>query len=158
MLFDFLFMKPSPVARYEKDSLRVDTCGVTDSAQSFETAVQHPEYNNGKWVVVEMYTSREAAQSGHDRWVQIVTTDQLPKELRDVSTAECAEWNTSQTQSEPGDQHDTSDRDTSDQCEISHQYQQSTLRTENDSHNVGNQTIHQIKWGTGDTYSHLPQS
>lgn len=57
------------------------TCAVTDSEEPFETGICHPNYNSGKWVIVEMYNSKERAQAGHDKWVKI---------LRDVSTCTIA--------------------------------------------------------------------
>ena len=78
------------VDRYEKDGLMVDTCEVTDSDQPFETAVEHPNYNEGMMVVVQMYDTKEEAQIGHDNWVKLMTTKNLPKALHDVSTAAIA--------------------------------------------------------------------
>ena len=78
------------VDRYETEDLIVDTCAVNDSAEPYETAIEHPAYNNGKWVVVEMYDSKEEAQRGHDKWVKLMTAKELPTELKDVSTAEIA--------------------------------------------------------------------
>jgi hypothetical protein len=96
MLYDFLSMmgnyEARKVDRFEKGALLVDTALVTDSYDPYETAVAHPAYNNGKWVIVETYKTKEAAQSGHKRWVEIMTADELPKELKDVSTAETSLW------------------------------------------------------------------
>ena len=94
MLFDFLSMggnyEERKVDRFEKGRLVIDTCAVADSDQSFETAVGHPKYNKGDWVVVEMYDSRKEAQIGHKKWIKKMTAKNLPKELADVSTAETA--------------------------------------------------------------------
>jgi hypothetical protein len=78
------------VANTVVGELVVDTCRVTDSAFPYETGVEHPNYNNGEWVVVEHYNSKVDAQTGHDKWVKIMTTKPLPKALRDVSTSEVA--------------------------------------------------------------------
>ena len=77
------------VATYEDDTcgLIVDTCAVTDSDQPYETGVKHPGYNDGAWVIVEMYETRERAVMGHERWVARMTDVPMPTELRDVSTA-----------------------------------------------------------------------
>ena len=75
------------VANYNVDDIFVDTCSVTDSEQPFETAVQHPGYNGGEMIIVEMYETREAAKVGHARWVKTMTGKKLPAYLRDVSTA-----------------------------------------------------------------------
>lgn len=70
----------------------VDTCFVTDSSKPYETAVCHPKYNNGKWVIVELYDDREEAKNGHQKWVELMQQDPLPKELRDVSDCASAKW------------------------------------------------------------------
>ena len=75
------------VARYEDGSLIVDTVAVTDADQPFETAVSHPSYNDGDWIIVEEYGTKEEAEKGHNRWVQKMTPDGLPDQLVDVSTA-----------------------------------------------------------------------
>ncbi len=94
-LFGFMSMADNHeervVAHHEKGGLMVDTCAVTDSRQPYETAVSHPSYNEGKWVIVELYPSKEDAQKGHDRWVEQMTTNPLPIKLEDVSTAMTAE-------------------------------------------------------------------
>ncbi len=76
------------VARFEnKKGLIVDTAAVSDSAQPYETGIVHPAYNGGKWVIVELYDSKKAAQIGHKKWVKKMTARALPKTLKDVSTA-----------------------------------------------------------------------
>ena len=91
MVFDFFNMfdnyEERKVDRYEEEGLIVSTCAVTDSDEPFETGVSHPQYNDGKWVVVELYHSKKEAQEGHVKWVNIMTAQELPKELKDVSTA-----------------------------------------------------------------------
>lgn len=86
-LFDFFNMvgnySERAIARYDGDNLMVDTCRVTDGDHPFETAVQHPDYNGGKMVIVQAYDTREQAQEGHDRWVMRMTADTLPDELVD---------------------------------------------------------------------------
>lgn len=89
-MFDFLGMmgnyEDRKVDNFEQGDLVVDTCAVTDSTQPYETAVQHPRYNGGKWVIVELYPTKEEAQEGHNRWVATMTTNP-PATLRDVSEA-----------------------------------------------------------------------
>lgn len=63
-LFDFMMAAPyeqRKVARFEKDGFMVDTAAVNDSEHPFETAVEHPNYNDGKMVIVEEYDSKEEA-------------------------------------------------------------------------------------------------
>ena len=84
-MFDFIGMMSNHedrvVANYEEGELIVDTALVTDGEHIYETAIQHPEYNKGKWVVVEAYDDTASAQAGHEKWVKIMTADALPDEL-----------------------------------------------------------------------------
>lgn len=93
-MFEFFAMmgnyEDRKVARHESNGMIVDTAAVTDSAQPFETAVSHPSYNGGKWVIVELYDTKELAKTGHKKWVKKMTKGKLPKSLRDVSTASIA--------------------------------------------------------------------
>ena len=77
------------VDNYEgKGELVVDTAAVTDSEQDYETGISHPKYNDGKWVIIELYDTKDEAQVGHDKWVKIMTAATLPEQIEDVSTAE----------------------------------------------------------------------
>jgi hypothetical protein len=78
------------VDHFEKDKLVIDTCLVTDSEKPYETAVSHPQFNKGKWIIVETYNTKEESQVGHLKWVEKMTQDLLPTELTDVSMAEIA--------------------------------------------------------------------
>jgi len=93
-MFDFMSMmgnyEQRKVANFTKGKLTVDTCRVLDSQQDYETGVEHPDYNKGKWVIVSVYSSKEEAIKGHQKWVKIMTKKTLPKVLQDVSTAKCA--------------------------------------------------------------------
>lgn len=84
MMGDYEFRK---VDNYSQGDVEVDTCRVTDSDAPYETAVAHPKYNSGKWVIVETYFSEDAAQEGHNRWVATMTAETLPDKLTDVSSA-----------------------------------------------------------------------
>ncbi len=75
------------VDTYKEDDLFVDTCAVSDSTQPYETAIAHPDYNEGKMVIVELYDTKEEAQAGHDKWVGAMTAKKLPRTLQDVSTS-----------------------------------------------------------------------
>lgn len=96
-MFGFLGMignyEDRKVDRYEDDSmgLVVSTAMVTDSDRPYETAVAHPSYNGGDFVIVEIYDTKEDAQEGHNEWVAKMTADTLPNGLIDVSTSELAE-------------------------------------------------------------------
>ena len=78
------------VGRYEKDELLVDTCAVSDSDEPFETAVKHPKNNDNEMVIVEMYSSKEAAIKGHRKWVKRMTSKKLPNTLVDAGTSTTA--------------------------------------------------------------------
>ena len=92
-LFDFLGMSGNyeerKVANYSEGKLVVDTCAVTDSSKPYETGIAHPDYNDGDWIVVGLYDTKEQALEGHDKWVKKMKS-RLPKKLIDVSTAEAA--------------------------------------------------------------------
>ncbi len=75
------------VANFTKDELVIDTASVTDGDHPYETGILHPEYNDGDWIIVEAYDSKEDAQRGHDDWVKIMTAKELPDELRDCVNA-----------------------------------------------------------------------
>lgn len=94
-LFGFMNMMDNHeernVKNYTKDEMSIDTSAVSDSDKSYETGIQHPLYNEGEWVIVELYDNKEEAESGHDKWVKIMTADTLPDSLQDVSTCAIAE-------------------------------------------------------------------
>lgn len=85
-MFDFFNMAGNydlrKVAHDEEGDLIVDTAAVTDGRQPYETAVCHPCYNNGRWVIVEAYDTTQEAQAGHERWFSELKTT-LPPYLRD---------------------------------------------------------------------------
>jgi hypothetical protein len=71
-----------------EEYLIVSTCRVSDGAQPYETAVSHDDYSDGDWIVVEAYSLKKHAQRGHNRWVKKMTTDPLPKVLKDCTNSE----------------------------------------------------------------------
>lgn len=92
-MFDFLFADPHEDRKVDTTVINnvgectVDTCYVNDGLQDYETAVQHPKYNRGNWVIVEAYDTKEEAQEGHDKWVKIMSSTQLPKKLVDCKNS-----------------------------------------------------------------------
>jgi hypothetical protein len=74
------------IARYEDDTLIVDTGSVQDGVLPYETTVSHPEYNEGHMIVVEAYLTEPDALGGHAEW-----TDKMlhrkPEYLEDVCNA-----------------------------------------------------------------------
>jgi hypothetical protein len=63
----------------------IDTCFVPDTIKGIETGISHPKYNNGRWIIVEEYSTKGEALIGHEKWVKIFT-EGLPEVLNDVST------------------------------------------------------------------------
>lgn len=90
MLFDFLSMgidyEDRKVARDEIGDATIDTAAVTDSDKPYETGIKHPAYNDGAWVIVELYVNKEAAKIGHNKWIGVMK--QKPKELFDRNESE----------------------------------------------------------------------
>lgn len=72
---------------YNDERLLVSTARVWDGSQPYETAIEHPEYNEGKMIIVEVYDDRDAAQEGHDRWVSLMTGDALPEKIQDCQNS-----------------------------------------------------------------------
>jgi hypothetical protein len=87
-MFDFLSMlgnyKERKVKNTEINNAVIDTCAITDSSKPFETGICHPNYNSGRWIIVELYDTKEEAEEGHDRWVEVFSSS-LPSKLVDVS-------------------------------------------------------------------------
>lgn len=81
------------IDRWEsKDGLQmVDTCTVNDGRKPYETAVLHPDYNNGKMVIVECYDTKDDAQIGHDKWLNLVLNNKLPSALVDCANSEISQ-------------------------------------------------------------------
>ncbi len=65
----------------------IDTCYVTDGSKPYETGISCPKYNNGKWVIVESYYTKEDAQSGHNKWVGIMSSEKQPEKLVDCNNS-----------------------------------------------------------------------
>jgi len=92
-LFDLLRMEnwdnyeKRKVESYGTGSLVVDTCEVHDQPNpyNFETAILHRRYNNGEWIIVELYEIEAKAILGHNKWVKTMVSDNLPGQLTDVS-------------------------------------------------------------------------
>jgi hypothetical protein len=79
------------VARYEESGIVISTAYVNDGKKDYETAVLHSKYNNGSWIIVGGYATKEEAQTGHDEWVKIMTAKKLPNYLDDCSNAEISQ-------------------------------------------------------------------
>jgi hypothetical protein len=82
-LFKMMFnYEERAVAHYESGVLAVDTCSVSDGEKEFETAVMHPSYLSN-WIIVEAYDTKEDAEKGHEKWVNIMMAEELPDKLVD---------------------------------------------------------------------------
>lgn len=90
-MFDFLSMMDNYESRKVANDIIndavIDTAAVNDSRQPYETAIRHPDYNDGKWIIVELYPTRKAAAEGHKRWVERFASG-LPKHLADVNSCD----------------------------------------------------------------------
>ena len=73
--------------KYVDGPKMVSTCSVTDGALEFETAVAHPEFNEGQIVIVAAYATKEDAILGHELWTDLLKTDKLGDSLLDVDNA-----------------------------------------------------------------------
>ena len=71
------------------DGVEIDTAEVTDSDQPYETGICSKLYNGGKWVIVELYDTKELSVIGHAKWVETFKNGK-PENLTDVSTSEIA--------------------------------------------------------------------
>jgi len=75
------------IANYENNGVEVDTCFCSDTEKAIETAVRHPKYNDGKWIIVDYADTVPEALLKHNKWVKKMTSEKLPKEIKDVGTA-----------------------------------------------------------------------
>jgi hypothetical protein len=76
------------VSRYKNGDVLISTVRNTDNDEfPYETAIAHPHYNEGKWIIVEEYRDIDEAKTRHEYWVTLMTSDQLPPSLTDISTS-----------------------------------------------------------------------
>lgn len=80
------------VGRFDDGNKMVSTAAVTDGSCPFETAFQHPDYNNGEMVIVDAYDTREEAEAGHEKWVSIMENGPLQDELVEVCNSEISKF------------------------------------------------------------------
>ena len=78
------------VSLYKTDWGGVSTASVAEGEKPFETAVLHPDYNDDNIVIVEAYDTFEQAVEGHQKWVNIMSTEPLPMELVDCANSKIA--------------------------------------------------------------------
>ena len=51
------------------DDFTLDTALVTDRSWRYETAVEHKDFNNGDWIVLEGADTKEDAIKVHEKWL-----------------------------------------------------------------------------------------
>lgn len=96
-MLDFMGMvgnyEDRKVGRWDnEDGLKmVSTCSVDDGRKPFETAVQHPAYNNSKMVIVECYDTKKDAKIGHEKWLKLMLEDNLPDALVDCQNSKISQ-------------------------------------------------------------------
>jgi hypothetical protein len=81
------------IGRYDGDDEKtmVSTARVSDGRHPYETAFRHPDYNEGKMVIVEAYDSKDDAAAGHSKWVKVMTDGPLPDVLIDCENSGISE-------------------------------------------------------------------
>ena len=93
-MFDFMGMmgnyESRKVDRWDDDLRMLSTASVTDGEKPYETAIAHPDYNDGKIIIIGYYDTKEDAQAGHDKWLNLILSDKLPTTLVDCANAETA--------------------------------------------------------------------
>ena len=73
------------------DDFFISTAKVSDGSQPYETGIAHPEYNDGKVIIVEAYDTKDQAKKGHKKWEKIMTNENLPDQLVDCQNAGIAQ-------------------------------------------------------------------
>lgn len=76
------------VDRYEKHGLIVSTARVNDGEMTYETAISHPDYKGGDFIIVGKYNTVDDALNGHNKWVNVMTSDKLPEYLENCNNSE----------------------------------------------------------------------
>lgn len=92
-MLDMFNYESRVVGRWDSETgdRMVSTARVSDGRDPFETAFQHPDYNDGKMVIVESYGNEREASEGHERWVNVMTVGPLPDVLVDCANAGIAQ-------------------------------------------------------------------
>ena len=71
-----------PQLIFLNEDMMIDTIRVSDGERSFETAISHFRYHDGKLVIVQAYDTWSEAVAGHESWIATMTRDPLPEYLR----------------------------------------------------------------------------
>jgi hypothetical protein len=95
-MFGFMSMandyEQRKVENTEINGATIDTAQVHDSARPYETAINHPDYKDGDWIVVELYDTKDLAKVGHKKWVEKFSSKDLPIQLVDVNETEVQDF------------------------------------------------------------------
>lgn len=76
------------VARDEYGWGFISTVFVIAGRKDYETAVKHPDYNDGDMVIVDCYATEKEAKRGHQKWIKIM--ENPPDQLKDCANSEIA--------------------------------------------------------------------
>ena len=63
------------VARDEKEDFTLDTVLVTDRLWTYETAVQHKDFNDNDWIILDGCNDKEEALVIHNKWLEFLKKD-----------------------------------------------------------------------------------
>lgn len=87
-MFEFLSMMGTyevrKVDNYKCDDFTVDTAWVNDNDPPYETAVAHKNFNDGDWIILEHYETKEEAQIGHNKWVEKFKNNEVSELVDDT--------------------------------------------------------------------------
>ncbi len=75
------------VGKFTQAGILISTAHVPDGQQPIETCIIHPEYGNSLSIIVEAYDTIEDAREGHEKWVGVMTSTELPDSLTDCANA-----------------------------------------------------------------------
>lgn len=72
---------------YDGEGLIIDTCYAPDTGY-YETALSKEGINNGSWIIIEEYYDEKESTEGHNKWVKLFTSNDLPEEIKDIHSGE----------------------------------------------------------------------
>lgn len=82
---------------YEDDNHYISTCYVPDGNHPYETGIASKLYLDSKdredeFCIVEAYYTKEQAQLGHNKWVDLFQSGNLPDTLVDCKNAKLSQF------------------------------------------------------------------
>ena len=75
------------VANDKRERFILDTARVTDRPWTYETAVQHKDFNNNDWIILDGTNDLEEAKEVHQKWLKTLDAGEL-RLLEDYYTGE----------------------------------------------------------------------